>query len=53
MEDIEPKVRRIIQEDTVIAKTSGAAVKMGLTGRDFSCCIHSDLPCKFFVLLYF
>lgn len=44
LEDVTPKVLRIIEEDEVMAKTTGEAVKMNLAGRNFSCCIHSDLP---------
>lgn len=44
------KVRRIVQEDVVVAETGGD-VKMGLAGREFSCYIHSDLPGKSATLL--
>lgn len=44
LEDVQPKVERIIAHDEVIAKTTGKPVKMNFSGREFSCCIHSDLP---------
>lgn len=45
--DIAPKVQMAVQQDEVVAKTTGEAVKLGLEGREFSCCVHSDLPRKF------
>lgn len=47
LEDMQPKVEMVIREDAVMSK-SGKAVKMNLEGREFSCCIHSDLPREFF-----
>lgn len=43
LKTIEEKVRRITAEDIVVSK-SGKEVRLGLEGRQFSCCIHSDLP---------
>jgi UPF0271 protein len=45
--DIAPKVKLAVKDDQVVAKTTGEAVKLGLEGREFSCCVHSDLPRKF------
>jgi UPF0271 protein len=43
LDAVQEKVRRIISEDIVESKSS-KDVKLGLQGRNFSCCIHSDLP---------
>jgi UPF0271 protein len=43
LETIEEKVRMMIKNDIVVSK-SGKDLKLGLEGREFSCCIHSDLP---------
>ncbi len=45
-EDVQPKVEMVIRDSSVISKT-GKDVKLNLAGRDFSCCIHSDLPGEF------
>ncbi|EJD49032.1 LamB/YcsF [Auricularia subglabra TFB-10046 SS5] len=37
------RVRRIAEEDTNYAQGSSDGVKMGLQGRPFSVCIHSDI----------
>ncbi|KAH8172501.1 lamB/YcsF family protein [Sarocladium implicatum] len=45
--DIAPKVKLAVKDDQVLAKPTGEAVGLGLRGREFSCCVHSDLPRKF------
>jgi len=42
---VKAKMEKIIREDIVLTQEK-QPVKLCLEGRSFSCCIHSDLPCK-------
>jgi len=44
LDEVQPKVEKMIKENMVIAKTTKSPIKLPFKGGRFSCCIHSDLP---------
>ncbi|EXJ77077.1 hypothetical protein A1O3_10235 [Capronia epimyces CBS 606.96] len=45
IDTIKEKVEKLINQDIVLTQEN-EPVRIGLEGRSFSCCIHSDLPSK-------
>ncbi|OQU98356.1 hypothetical protein CLAIMM_04153 [Cladophialophora immunda] len=44
LEEVRPKVEKMIKDNVVISKTTQTPLKLDFKGGRFSCCIHSDLP---------